>query len=386
MVPYRRDVVPYQRPNYRGIVGVAGSLYASRNQWYPYAKRAYDKLSYAAKRYGQYRRYKKRQEKKKVAGVKRKRPVSYKPPKKAKISTRVAKLEKHVAADTSLSILRKRTMGQIASSTYKCQHYFFAGSTKTTLESAISSIKYYDPSAPATLITADQDAGLYPQEIQVKNWTKYEFINNYLVPIKVAVYAVEVKMDTQTDPISALEAGLSDIPSSTVAYDRESPLLYPTDSKVLGDLFKLTKLKTKTLYPGQKITTQTAHGYVSVDPATLDVHTNVYQRSLKSNGVLIRFMGVMGRDTSQAEVGTVEAALDYVVYSVNTVKYDAGGAKLYDVRVDDNQDTFTNNGVVPQKTTQLSTGRYSAETPMAIVAPLGNQTQAASVAVRETTL
>lgn len=358
----------------------AGYLYKSRGNWMPYARAAGRK---AQKYYKSWSRARKAKSFKKVAGVRRPRKRQFRASKSKSLKKRVKTLERHVADDISYKILKRRDSGVDSCAVNEVEYFDLTGSTVGRLETALSNVEFFNPSAPATPIVVDMDAGTYPQSIKIKAYATYKIWNQYAYDVKVKMYMCTVKEDTNTSPSSAYGSGVADLDAT---FDKNTPMLWPADSKVLNDIWKVTLVKSKVLKPGESCFTKSACPYVSFDPATIDVHASAYQKALKSTVCLVRIEGTMAIDSSLDEVGTTAGKVAYEVYSTFTVMYDSGGAKMRNIDLDDNYSTFTNNAVQFKSGKIQATSSTQLNNPCEVIAPLGNQTFANSVSVRETTL
>lgn len=265
------------------------------------------------------------------------------------LSNRVSKLEREKNKDWSFKTLRR-----VDCSTNKMSfnNEGFVTSnpfvTGTDLQTGMSALKFFNPSAPATLITTDLKAGTYPQDILAKWYRKVDFVNNYQVAVYLEVWRCDVKLDTTIAPQQAWINGCADNPSG--ALDIDDMYVYPSDSKELNDLYKVKKVFSQKLQPGQGLSTfANSKGYINFDPATFDDHANNFQRQYQGGGFLVKTTGIIAHDSIAAEVGFSRGGVDIIQYTVTTIKYDSGGASLRDVTVANNCDSFSNLPVVSNK-------------------------------------
>lgn len=213
------------------------------------------------------------------------------------------------------------------------------------LETILAQLRYYNPSTPTTLVTADGASGTFMKDFTFdKIYTSIVCRNNYQVPVKVRVYLCKVKDDTSIEPTTAFSNGLADIgnPSST------SPLVYLTDSPQFTDLWKIHSSEIAQLQPGEEMKMSYTVPTFQYDPSLVDSHNQAYQTRYHGCVFVVRTEGVLGHDTSADQQGTLAAGVDIQMDRTFVVKYSAGADIEYLV-VNDESDTFTNGGVTSQK-------------------------------------
>lgn len=212
----------------------------------------------------------------------------------------------------------------------------------TDLENVIAQLRYYNPSTPTTLVTADGASGSYQKEFMfTKIYSRVTARNNYQVPVKLRMYIVKPKKDTSITALTAVTNGLTDIgaPSST------STMIYPTDSIQFNDLWSIKKSMSKTLLPGRECSIVNTEGSFQYDPSLNDSHSLLYQQSFNNHAILFRIEGVIGHDTTADEQTSLQAGIDFELLVNYEVKY-AAGADIRFIYLDDNGSTsFTNAGV-----------------------------------------
>lgn len=258
------------------------------------------------------------------------------------LKSRVSRLERDKNRDWSFKTLRRTDCSIIRMAVFNeglvASFPFVVGSD---FQTAMSTLKFFNPSAPATLIEANLSSAAYPQDILVKWYRKLDLVNNYIVPVMVEVWRCDVKLDTTISPQQAWINGCADNPSGSI--DIDAMYVYPSDSKELNDLFRVKKVLSKKLLAGQGISTfANSKGWINFDPATFDDHANNYQRQYDGGAFLVKITGCIAHDTSVAEVGFALGGLDAILYTVTTVKYDSGGSTIRDLILDNNCDTFSN--------------------------------------------
>lgn len=193
---------------------------------------------------------------------------------------------------------------------------------KSDYEAALVDLKYYDPSAPATLISGDFTAGTYSKEVcfrTIHGTALYK--NNFLVPVDITVYLCEPRGDTSINPSSAWLDGIQDSPSN--ASSVEDLNQFASDYDTFTKLWKITKVIDQRLSAGQSC--QASHTIKDVDysPAYGDVHSLEYQsKNLNSAAFMCVIKGVLGHVGINPCISA--AGIDIQFNSKYEVDYDAG--------------------------------------------------------------
>lgn len=210
------------------------------------------------------------------------------------------------------------------------------------IEDVISNLKYYNPSIPGTLTTADGTSGTFQKEFYIKQvYGKCTLHNNYQVPVNATLYIIEPKEDTSIEGDTAFANGLTDMSNASAT----SMLVYPTDSPQFGDLWKITKSSRKIIQPGDSLSVSVSFDGFQYDPSFVDNHALVFQSRFKGCQALARIEGCFGHDTVASEITTLQSSVDIVYETKIVVKYPAGVDLKY-LRVTNNLSTsFTNSGV-----------------------------------------
>lgn len=219
-------------------------------------------------------------------------------------------------------------------------------STVTGLEQILANLKFYDPSNPATLITADFTTGTYQKEVLFERLTStLQLRNNYKNDCRVRVYLGVPKVDTSTSIDSAWSSGATD--QGGVANTVINT--YPTDYQLVGRLWKLKLKANKVLKAGQSLTLSHSNKEFRLDPSFLDSHALTYQKSLGNAQWLIVVSGTLGHDSAVADqVGYTASKVDGTLRTSTKIQYDAGVNIKYSV-ISNTFDTFTNGAVQSQK-------------------------------------
>lgn len=262
----------------------------------------------------------------------------------------VRQLKKIAESDQGTHIYRWREAGYqvcaIHGSAFKSDQHFYINDL-TKLASAIESLRYYNPSVPGTLVTADGNTGTYQRDFYFKrSYSKIMVRNNYQVPVNVTLYLFRVKESTSINPQDAFTNGLADIGNPSAS----SCLVYPTDSQELKDLYKIEKTKSVYLQPGSQIQMTASFKPFQFDPSFVDDHTSNFQKAYGGGSFACRISGALGHDTiSTGAQGSLAAAIDYQVDNTFEIIY-AAGADIKTVEVEDNSiSTFANLGVLCNK-------------------------------------
>lgn len=262
-----------------------------------------------------------------------------------KMMKQMSQLKKLVESDTGLHIHRIRNTGAHGSSVAQCSYVAQQIFRVTDMEAVLAQLRYYDPSAPSALVQADGATGTYQKEFLFsKMYSMIRFINNYQVPLRIVGYVCRVKSDTSISPSTAFTNGLADVgnPSST------SPLVYPSDSPQLADLWTVKKKLDKTLLPGQQCSMIHNHEKeVQYDPSLYDSHSLEFQKKYGGASFLWKVEGIVGHDSVvTTEQTNLEARVDWEQIITYNVRYPAGADIKY-IYIDDNADaSFTNGGLV----------------------------------------
>lgn len=271
-------------------------------------------------------------------------------PKKVKsfpksVKSQIKELKRLAESDMGTHIQRRRFTGRALSSVNGTGIADYDLSSITLLEEVIAQLRYYNPSAPSTLVTADGATGTYQKEFLFQKVShKVLLRNNYQTPCKVQLCLIRSKEDTSISCATAFTNGLADVgnPSSS------SPLIYLTDSVQFNDLYKIVSSKNVVLNPGQELVVNHSDKPFQYDPSLVDSHALTYQRKYCDLQVWIKVQGIIGHDTVANEQTNIAAGVDIETISTFVVKYSAGADIKY-IHIDDEADTaFTNAGVVSQ--------------------------------------
>jgi len=212
-------------------------------------------------------------------------------------------------------------------------------------EIVLQQLRYYNPSAPSTLVTADGATGTYDKSFRFEsNVAKMTLRNNFRVPVEVAVYYCKVKSDTNTSPRTAWDNGISDKSTSGIT----SPYIYPTDSDIFTDLWNVTKTVKKQLEAGETMCCKYTEPSFNYDPAVNDNSPPYYTKYDKAFSFLVVVKGIVCHDnTAQSNINHAPGGVDILTYRMSKVKYNAGG-KVQWIHINNGLTSIT-TGVVSQK-------------------------------------
>lgn len=247
-------------------------------------------------------------------------------------------------ADVGLHTHRRRRASRLLSAVNEQAVDNYALNSVTILEEVIAQLRYYNPSAPSALVTADGATGTYQKEfLFTQSYAELTCANNYQIPTKVRIYWCAPKEDTSINPATAWSSGLTDVSAALATTD---PLVYPTDAPLFNDLWKIERVDKGLIKPGDvMISRYSCKGKFSYDPSVVDSHNLSYQRKYKGVVVLLVVEGVVGHDPTANQVGILQSGIDTIFNTVHRVKYSAG-ADIKFVYTDDTSDSFTNTPVV----------------------------------------
>lgn len=227
-------------------------------------------------------------------------------------------------SDASLGTMTARFQSsrQILAAQNKQQVLDLGLNSTLSLESVASNLKFFDPSNPGTLITADQSLGNYQRNILFKSITVTATIrNNYQADCKLKVYYCSAKDDTDQTPEQAWAASGPDGGNLTSTSDL---LQYPTDYNLFNDLYKAKVVFNGNLSPGQSCTVSNNEKDIEYDPATVDSHNLLFQKEYKAGSFLVVVQGSISHGTTGSAVGYSQAGVDAIVKTTYVVKYNAG--------------------------------------------------------------
>lgn len=273
--------------------------------------------------------------------VRRKRKVMRKPKATRQLQKQVNELSKKVNnGQGTLYFLARDTRRVLASVNQQAAAACGAVGC-TQLETALAELRFFNPSAPGTLIQGSGATGTYSRNYLFDIYGKLLVRNNYQVPAKVTVYTLAPKEDTSITPVTAYANGLVDVGNP----DYASQMLYLTSSPQFNELWRIVASKKMILQAGQEVEVIHSTGKFSYDPATFDSQTSEFQRKNKAFTFVVRVDGPLAHDSSADQQGFCAAGIDASWTFKYTVSYEAGVDLIYYV-LSDASDSFTNGALV----------------------------------------
>lgn len=295
---------------------------------------------------------------------KRAAPQSYSKPKYKKQKTQSTKKTAQKVQQMSKTVHKLQKASCDSESTYKYReleaatYWSLDNSQKVTtwgnpcltsaIKTVLSAVPFFNPSSPGTLTTTDMTTGTYGKGINIDRVTStIQLLNNYQVPADVTVYLCTAKSDSSYSAHGAWSNSVADESNLALV---EQLGQYPTDYSLVNNLWKLKRVFKGILQPGDTKTLSHTVKDVCYDPSDEQAQTDTYQVRHKAFQFLLVFKGRVGHDTSAAEFTNIKSGLDVQGTNTYLLKYDAGGAKIDRVYVNNLQHTaFTNGGVVSNK-------------------------------------
>ena len=261
------------------------------------------------------------------------------------LARQVKELKRLSEADMGTHIHRVRsTMTVEAAPNFQHSDYIVA-SDVGRLEDVLSRLQYYDPADPTNLIGASGNVGSYHKEFYFSRvHSKLTVRNNYQVPIMVRIYQVTSKDDTSIDPLTAFTSGLIDVGNPASG----SPLVFLTDSKQFGDIWRVQRSKNKYLDAGRQCTMSWSAKPFQYDPSLVDAHNQLFQAAYKPCVFVVFVKGIIAHDALAGQQGTCSSGVDVMCDTVFQVNYPAG-ADIHIVTVDDESDAFSNGARLTNK-------------------------------------
>lgn len=269
--------------------------------------------------------------------------------KKTTLRKQVKTLKKAVESDNAHHTYKQVQTGTFSSAVGLCNHDSLTINTAGNIEGYCANLRYFNPATPGTLTTANPATGTYSSKIHFDNvYSKLMLRNNYQVPVKVKVYLVKPKGDTNINPHTYYSNGITD--QVIGGGDETTPTIYLNDIDVFKEQWSIKVLKDVVLDAGAWCEVKHSTGKFDYDPSLFDSHTVAYQPKFKSAVFMIRLEGVLGHDTTvTTEHTNLAGQVDYMRTTVAKITYDAG-VNLNDIYISDGRDaSFTNGGVVSSK-------------------------------------
>lgn len=264
------------------------------------------------------------------------------------LKKRVANISRTLKSDQARHTNRFRYAANLTASVAQVNNSAIMKFRTTEIETAMANLRYYDPSVPGTLVTANASTGTYNRQIHFESvYDKLTVRNNYQVPVLVRIWSCTPKADTSIAPDSFYSNGVTDQTIGPIAVT--SPLLYPTDIDDVTNNWSFKVAKNILLQPGAQTSVHRFAGPFDYDPSNVDHHNLVFQKKYKAHTWMLRIEGVGAHDSSLAQYGTSASGIDYIGERKCVITYDAG-VNLTDFSEDDSTTaSFTNAAMVANK-------------------------------------
>lgn len=285
-----------------------------------------------------------------------KKPVSMQVRRNTVKLARIAK----VVDTTTGTHLRRQRFSSTQGSLYGQQGVdFYVSLDLNQVKNSVNNLKYYDPSAPGSLITANGNTGDYQRDFLItRASSELNLQNQGYVPQTVRVYECRPRLDTQLDPVQCWADGLADQQHGTLPLDTVAqPLTRPSDVVFFNTMWSTSNFKEVRLLPGQKHTFTTSHKPFTFDPSFTDIHSTLYQRKYQAMGWMVVLVGDVAFDSTLVSVSESNTANLLVSRTeVLEVQYDAG----VNVQTLEYNQTSSNSGLTAFNTARPTVNRVAA--------------------------
>lgn len=285
------------------------------------------------------------------------KPAKYRPKKKVTknkggkkedccttVKKQIKRINKRLSEGETTFDFRQRIPDKIdkpVNQNYTSPEKFYFGLDSIT--QVMSKLQFWDD-ATQLFVTRDVTSVGDQHKINI-DYVKSTLIlkNNYQVPVKLEIYLVYPKTDTNTFPHTFYDNGIVDKVVDTATMLPNNDLLKLTDSNDFTTNWRIKKTWKKTLQPGQFLQASNTEKDITYDPTSAG--TLKFQKRHKSHMFIARVHGSavgVAHDSTGAVVGQVRAGLD-VQWQQNVLcKYDGGmnGHRIYI----DNQSGNVGNG------------------------------------------
>lgn len=260
-----------------------------------------------------------------------------------KLSNAVKELKHSEAASLALMTHRRYESTRVISNLAAQGVGWMSAQDTASIEAVLANLKYYDPSNPATLVTAAAATGTYQKDFLLKSTSARLLLkNNYMSDAEITVYLCTPKIILNATPSSAWGSGIADDAGNVAS--AESYGSFPTDYETTRSMWNFKRVLKKCLSPGESASCNHSIENLQYDPAFVDAFSETYQPKMKSYGFLIVVHGGIAHDSVvTTEQGVNRAGVDCQLKVVTKVQYDAGVNMTYVIH-DDNQDQTATNG------------------------------------------
>nr|QUS52592.1 capsid protein [Mute swan feces associated circular virus 3] len=250
-------------------------------------------------------------------------------------SRKIRTIKKELGSNISVLTYRKRDTTYARCPQAESNTTDFIVNNIGSMEAVLSNVPFFD-SATGALINTNLTDDSFTRNLMFKNiYANITLRNNCKVPVRLKLYLVSVKNDTDTTPTVAFTSGLVDCMATA---DPSSTQVFPTDSELFKDLWTIKKSISKYMQPGTECSMSHALKDITYDTALTDAHNLNHQKKMKTFGWMIRIEGVPAHDGGAPNVivGSTAGQLDIIVDSKYTLHYDSGGQGLRRLQVVDN--------------------------------------------------
>lgn len=261
------------------------------------------------------------------------------PSKKSSIKKRVSRIEKRLSNLTSK--LKYREVETQASTSSNQQVYSgIIGNSIAVCDRALARLRYYNPSVPGTLTTADGSTGTYDRTFKIRGKMVRTYRNNSNFDQHVTWYVYVVKDDTSVSVGSAWSQGLTDKSNTTF----QSPFVDPDDSEIVKSLYKKVKAEHRVVKPGDTFMCQHVAPWIEYNPSVMDTQTEAYQKVNQCYEMLCVVAGTI----VYSAASLTSAARGPTQYNIETIEeltvlYNSGGPALKYIHVEDGRPSFTDD-------------------------------------------
>lgn len=247
-----------------------------------------------------------------------------------KLKRTVKELKKDFACSRSKHLHVYNASGTVTAVDNSQRWASISGGTLTGLHNATDEIRFFDPSNPATLITADASIASYAQEIEFMNInSRLEFRNNYMTDCHISVYKCTPKYATNDNPHVTITDALADQQISGTNPIESNLGFYPTDYELFRDRWTIKETKTTLLRAGQSLNCSYNTGKFCFKPNEAD-HDGDSFRKNSSFAYLVHIHGAPAHENSATQ-GRATCGVDWVHTMRFKIEYDSGGASLEDL-------------------------------------------------------
>jgi hypothetical protein len=209
--------------------------------------------------------------------------------------------------------------GQVTSDANKCQYGYMNCLSIPNIK-AIFDTQYKQKEVNAGTESVDTfnwsdltytgDVGLRFYKISMKLTVR----NNYFKPCWTTIYKIRLKTDVQTgyDPVTMIQTGLDDVGLNDNGWETV-PQFFPTDSPSFNEYYEILEKCSVYLKPGDEthktiVRTGVYHNFEHIRDLTAQSIINPAHQPM----FLVRVIGVVAHDTTDADVNWADGKIDYV--------------------------------------------------------------------------